>query len=83
MPRRTVNRPQMSQQDRADAARERALALPILSNRARIEGGVGAYTVAPRSNVNALGVQPKQPGQIGEAAFRRRMNRFKKQASKR
>lgn len=34
-----------------EQARKQALAVPMQSNRARVEGGLGTYTIAPRSNV--------------------------------
>ena len=51
-------------------ARERALQMPILGNRARMETGVANYSIAPRSNINA-GPKLKQPGQSGDAMVRR------------
>jgi hypothetical protein len=52
--------------------RDRALATPAgSSNRARVEGGVGAYTVVPKSNVTNPLPMAKMPGQSGEEAFRR------------
>jgi transcription factor SPN1 len=55
----------------SQAARDRALATPILSNRARVEGGVGTYTIAPKSNVNVGGGLARAPGHGSEDAFRR------------
>ena len=52
--------------------RDRALATPMgASNRARVEGGVGAYTIVPKSNVTNPLPMAKMPGQSGEEAFRR------------
>lgn len=42
------------------------------TNRARVEGGVGTYTIAPVSNLsNAQGVSSRRLGQGGEEAFRK------------
>jgi hypothetical protein len=38
---------------------------------------VGVYTIAPRNNMAVLGAVQRQPGQAGEAAFKRRINRIK------
>ncbi len=62
--------PPLSAQAKAIQAREKALALPVLTNRARVEGGLGVYTVAPTVNLGWANIQ-KQPGQTGEEAFRR------------
>lgn len=54
----------------AEEKRRRVLAAPGPTNRARVEGAAGTYTVAPRSNLsNAMGV--RRAGQGGEEAFRR------------
>jgi hypothetical protein len=55
---------------KAEAARAKSLALPVLTNRARLEGSVTNYTIAPRNNIQAGAIQ-RQPGQASEAAFRR------------
>ena len=64
-----------SQVDRAAIAaerRRRALAQPVPGNRARVEGGVGTYTIAPVSNLsNAMGVNGRKMGASGEDAFRK------------
>jgi hypothetical protein len=49
---------------------DKALALPVLSDRARVVGGLDVYTIAPRSNMTGAPMA-KQPGQGGEAAFKR------------
>lgn len=59
-----------SQLSQAARERERALATPILTQRARVEGGVGTYTIAPKSNVNA-GMMGRAPGRSGEEQFRK------------
>ncbi|CAK4033860.1 Transcription factor IWS1 [Lecanosticta acicola] len=42
------------------------------TNRARVEGGVGTYTIAPVSNLsNAQGVSARKLGASGEEAFRK------------
>ncbi|KAE9981914.1 hypothetical protein BLS_006826 [Venturia inaequalis] len=53
------------------AARDRAMATPSMSNRARIEGGLGTYTVAPNSTAltGSMGARPM--GDSGEATFRK------------
>lgn len=66
-----------SQADRAALAaekRRKAQALPIPGNRARVEGGVGTYTIAPVNNLsNALGTAGgnRKMGASGEDAFRK------------
>ena len=57
-----------------DLERERVLAQPKLSNRARLETHTASYTVAPRSNFEAsqqgqAGARPA--GSAGMEAFRR------------
>lgn len=52
--------------------RRKALAAPIPGNRARVEGGVGTYTVAPVNTLsNAQGVSNRKLGSSGEDAFRK------------
>ena len=52
--------------------RRRALAAPIPGNRARVEGGVGTYTIAPVNTLsNAQGVNNRKLGASGEDAFRK------------
>jgi len=55
----------------AAAARERTLATPILYNRARVEGGLASYSVAPRSNIHVQGQVAQRMGTGGSQAFRR------------
>jgi transcription factor SPN1 len=44
----------------------------MMSNRARVEGGVGTYTIAPKSNVGSVGgIGAKPMGHGSEDAFRR------------
>jgi transcription factor SPN1 len=62
--------PVVSEAVRRQEARDKALALPVLTNRARVEGGLGVYTVAPRANIDTSAIH-RQPGQSGEEAFRR------------
>jgi len=52
-------------------ARDRALAAPVMTNRARVEGGVGTYSIAPRPNMNAAGMHARAPGRGGEEQFRK------------
>jgi hypothetical protein len=61
---------QSSQTTKAQMARERALQMPILGNRARMETGNTNYTIAPRSNVNA-GPRLAQPGLRADAMVRK------------
>lgn len=57
--------------DERVAARNKALARPsIAPNRARVEGGIGMYTVVPKSSARPL-ANARAPGQSGEDAFRR------------
>ena len=52
--------------------RRKALAAPIPGNRARVEGGVGTYTIAPVNTLsNAQGVNNRKLGASGEDAFRK------------
>lgn len=64
-----------SQMDRAAIAaekRKKALAQPVPGNRARIEGTVGTYTIAPVNNLsNVVGTDNRRLGASGEEAFRR------------
>ena len=58
--------------DRAKLAaekRRKALAIPVPGNRARVEGGVGTYTVAPVNNMAGIGAGQGRKG--GEEAFRK------------
>ena len=63
------NEPVMSQRD---LERQRVLALPKLSNRARLEAHTASYTVAPRSNFDASkGDKNSKPlGSAGMERFR-------------
>ncbi|GAM83609.1 hypothetical protein ANO11243_015970 [Dothideomycetidae sp. 11243] len=55
---------------RAAAARKAALAVPMAQNRARVEGGVGTYSIVPRSDLSRVqGV--KRFGQSGDDFVRR------------
>jgi transcription factor SPN1 len=69
-----VRSSQSATQQASQAARDRALAAPVLGNRARVEGGIGTYTIAPRQNNNhAAGgnLGRAAPGRTGEEQFRR------------
>ena len=55
----------------AAAARERKLATPWLSNRARVESGVKTYSVAPRSNITGQAQFARPAGASTDDAFRR------------
>ena len=65
----------LSDADRARLAaekRRRALEQPQPGNRARVEGGVGTYTIAPVNTLrNAQGVSARKLGASGEDAFRK------------
>ena len=39
---------------KAAAARKKALEIPMVGNRARVEGGLGTYTIVPRANTDAV-----------------------------
>jgi transcription factor SPN1 len=55
---------------KAAAARRAALAIPMTSNRARVEGGLGTYTIVPKSDLSRVqGV--KRLGASGDDMFRR------------
>ncbi|EME47860.1 hypothetical protein DOTSEDRAFT_69699 [Dothistroma septosporum NZE10] len=64
-----------SQKDRAAIAaenRRKALSQEGPTNRARVQGGVGTYTIAPVSNLsNAQGVSSRKLGASGEDQFRK------------
>jgi hypothetical protein len=59
---------------------DKALALPVLSDRARVVGGLDVYTVAPKSNITGAPAA-RQPGQGGEAAFKKLKARHATKAS--
>jgi transcription factor SPN1 len=66
--------PASSQHDgtRLAERRRKVLAAPVPGNRARVEGGVGTYTVAPVNTLsNAQGVGNRKLGASGEDAFRK------------
>jgi len=55
---------------KAAAARKAALAVPMNNNRARVEGGVGTYTIVPKNNLTKVqGV--KRLGASGDEMFRK------------
>jgi transcription factor SPN1 len=74
-----------SQMDRATLAaekRKRALEAPGPQNRARVQGGVGTYTVAPVSNMsNAQGVSQRKTQGANDDTFRRIAARSSQKAS--
>jgi transcription factor SPN1 len=59
-----------ARQTAADFARERALADPTYSNRARVQGGVDSYTIAPEKRYIDAGQSGRQGGGA-DAKFRR------------
>lgn len=76
-----------SQIDRATLAaekRKRALEAPGPQNRARVQGGVGTYTVAPVSNMsNAQGVSQRKTQGANDETFRRIAARSSQKTGKR
>lgn len=50
---------------KAAAARKKALEIPMASNRARVEGGLGTYTIVPRANTEAIMQSQGPPGSNG------------------
>ncbi|TKX19557.1 transcription factor-like protein 23 [Elsinoe australis] len=53
------------------AARKAALAVPGTENRARVEGGVGTYTIVPRSDLSRVQGGVKRLGASGDEMFRK------------
>lgn len=72
----------LSAGEAATRARERALAPPKLSNRARVEVDRKTYTIVPRSGQVAGGMFARPLGASGEDAFRRMKARQAVQAGK-
>jgi transcription factor SPN1 len=74
-PMASSQRPGASQVDRAAIAaerRKRALEIPVVGNRARVQGGVGTYTIAPVNNLsNVVTQDSRRMGSSGESAFRK------------
>jgi transcription factor SPN1 len=73
-PMASSQRPSASQDPAAAAAarRKRALELPVVGNRARVQGGVGTYTIAPVNNLsNVVQQDNRRMGSSGESAFRK------------
>lgn len=68
-------RPAGSQIDRTALAaekRRRALEIPVVGNRARVQGTVGTYTIAPVNNLsNVVQQDNRRLGSSGEEAFRK------------
>lgn len=68
-------RPGGRQVDRAALAaekRRRALEIPIAGNRARVQGTVGTYSIAPVNNLsNVVQQDSRRMGSSGEEAFRK------------
>lgn len=63
-----------SQFDRATMAEERrrkALQLPGPENRARVEGGLNTYKIAPVNNMSNQALNPRRMGAGGEETFKR------------
>ncbi|KAF4556863.1 Transcription factor iws1-like protein [Elsinoe fawcettii] len=53
------------------AARKAALAVPGTENRARVEGGVGTYSIVPRSDLTRVQGGTKRLGASGDEMFRK------------
>lgn len=69
---------------RAAEKRRRVLEVPVVGNRARVEGGVGTYTIAPVNNLsNAMGANSRKMGASGEDAFRKIAARGQMKAGRR
>ncbi len=51
--------------------RKKVLEQPIPGNRARVDGGVGTYTIAPVSTLSNVGGTGRKMGASGEDAFRK------------
>lgn len=60
---------------KAAAARKAALAAPTATNRARFEGGLGTYTIAPRSDPTRVQGGTRRLGASGDEMFRKLKNR--------
>lgn len=56
---------------RQAAARKAALALPGVTNRARVEGGLGTYTIVPRSDAARIQPGVKKLGAAGDDLLRK------------
>lgn len=50
---------------KAAAARKKALEIPMIGNRARVQGGLGTYTIVPRANTDAILASQGPPGSNG------------------
>lgn len=61
----------ISREEQQRLAREKELALPSKSNRARLDDEVRTYTIAPRSQGVVAGTWARPLGASGEDAFRR------------
>lgn len=72
-----------SQAELAAERRRKVLAQPVPGNRARVEGGVGTYTIAPVSNLSNAGGVNRKMGASGEDAFRKIAQRSALSQSKR
>lgn len=69
---RTAGSGQVDRQAQAAEKRRKVLAQPAPTNRARPEGGVGMYTIAPVNNMsNGMGVSSRTLGSSGSDAFKR------------
>lgn len=62
---------------RAAAARKAALAYPTTTNRARVEGGLGTYTIVPKSDLSRAAPGVRRPGAAGDDLARKLQARSK------
>lgn len=56
---------------RAAAARKAALAPPTITNRARVEGGLGTYTIVPKSDLSRIQPGVRRLGAAGDDLARK------------
>ncbi|KAI5245826.1 transcription factor iws-1 [Aureobasidium subglaciale] len=65
--------------NRAAAARKAALAYPTVTNRARVEGGLGTYTIVPKSDLSRAQPGVRRLGAAGDDLARKLQARSKNQ----
>jgi transcription factor SPN1 len=64
---------------RAAAARKAALAYPTVTNRARVDGGLGTYTIVPKSDLTRAQPGVRRLGAAGDELARKLQARSKNQ----
>ena len=64
---------------RAAAARKAALAYPTTTNRARVDGGLGTYTIVPKSDLSRAQPGVRRLGAAGDEITRKLQARAKNQ----